>query len=79
MVSSFWNNDFWDSLEVQAMVFKATTNQPYVTLVHPTDPKNLCAESLYPFSFHFLEWKKKRKRNRSQFEKSIQEITPLLI
>ena len=62
------------------MVFKATTNQSYVTLVHPTDPKNLCAESLYPFSFHFLEWKKKkRKRNGSQFEESIRKVVPLLI
>ena len=40
------------------MVFKATINQSqvHVTLVHPNDPKNHCAESLYPFFFEFVEW-----------------------
>ena len=41
-----------------SMVFKATINQSqvHVTLVHPNDPKNHCAESLYPFFFEFAEW-----------------------
>ena len=40
-----------------SMVFKATVNQSqvHVTLVHPNDPKNHCAESLYPFFFEFVE------------------------
>ena len=40
------------------MVFKATINQSqvHVTLVHANDPKNHCAESLYPFFFEFAEW-----------------------
>ena len=34
-----------------SMVSKATINQSEVTLVHPNDPTNRCAESLYPFLF----------------------------
>ena len=32
-----------------SMVFKATIHQSERTIVQPNDPKNLCAESLYPF------------------------------
>ena len=40
----------WTSVNyVWPMVFKATINQSEVTLVHPNDPKNLCAESLTSF------------------------------
>ena len=38
------------------MIFKATINQSYVMLSHPNDPRNLCAESLYPFPLWFPEW-----------------------
>ena len=32
-----------------SMVFKATINQSQVTLVNPNDPRDRCAEILYPF------------------------------
>ena len=32
-----------------SMVFKATINQSQVTLVDPNDPRDRCAECLYPF------------------------------
>ena len=38
------------------MVFKAAINQSQVTLVHPNDPRNRCAENLCPFPLQFLEW-----------------------
>ena len=37
------------------MVIKATINQSWLTLVHPNDPTNRFAESLYPFSLQLLE------------------------
>ena len=38
-----------------SMVFKATINQSQVTLGHPNNPTNRCAESLYPFFLQFME------------------------
>ena len=48
----------WTSLSYDwSIVFKATINQSYVTLVHQNDPGIRCAESfLYPFPLQFLEW-----------------------
>ena len=40
----------WTSVSYDwSMVFKATSNQSEVTLVHPQDPRDRCAHSLYPF------------------------------
>ena len=55
-----WTNVSYDWL----MVFKATINQSYETLVHPTDPRNHCAESLYSFPLQFLEQEIRRRRER---------------
>ena len=40
-----WTSNSHDWL----MVVKATINQSQVPFVHPNDPRNRCAESLYPF------------------------------
>ena len=52
MSTSFVCSDFWDRLGGQAdwsMVFKATIDQSQVTLLHPNESRNHCAESLHPF------------------------------
>ena len=55
-----------------SIVFKATINQSYVTLVHQNDPRTRCAESfLYPFAFQFLEW----GIRKNCISRIIQEIT----
>ena len=61
MSTSFGLSDIWDrafgwtsdgySYE-WLLVFKAAISQSAVTLVHLNGPRNLCAESLYPFSLY---------------------------
>ena len=42
----------WTSVSYDwSMVFNAAVNQSEVTLLHPQDPRNRCAHSLYPFPF----------------------------
>ena len=33
-----------------------TIDQSWLTHVHPNDPRNHCAQSLYPFSLGFMKW-----------------------
>ena len=33
-----------------------TIDQSWLTHVHPNDPRNHCAQSLYPFSLEFMKW-----------------------
>ena len=55
MSTSFGCSDFWDRLGGQAMlwlvdgILKATIDQSQVTLLHPNESRNHCAESLHPF------------------------------
>ena len=51
LVQRFLGKDWWRLV----MVIKAMINQSWLTLVHPNDPTNRFAESLYPFPSQFLE------------------------
>ena len=57
--SDIWDRAFeWtsDSYGYEwLLVFKAAITQSKVTLVHRNDPRNRCAESLYPFLLQFPE------------------------
>ena len=55
-ISSIVSGIGWTSVSYDwSMAFKATINQSLVTLAHPNDPTNHCAESLYLFPL-FLEF-----------------------
>ena len=58
--TGFGCSAFWVRLGGQALVmigrWYSTINQSQVTLVQPNDPKNLCAESLYPRPHGIVNW-----------------------
>ena len=47
----------WKSVSYDwSMLFKETISQSQAKLVNRTDPRNHCAERLYPFPLQFTEW-----------------------
>ena len=47
-----WTSVIYDRL----MAALNTIDQSWLTHVHPNDPRNHCAQNLYPFSLEFTKW-----------------------